>query len=99
MWLTCMVLLGVVLQIVRAAGYRVEVVDLPNQPLLSHFGNTSAYWAAFNPTYIPANKAKGQEEGLLVRVQDCALEAGYCAKCGYRQSPSKLAFSSMHRTG
>ena len=75
--------------------YSVRLVAWDETPVISQRDGSSAFFQAFNPSWIAPSPVQ-PHSGLLVRVQNCSAEPGVCTKCtGSGARASRLAFARL----
>eukprot|EP01084_Bolivina_argentea_P011627 21729_1 len=74
--------------------YNVQVIDLPNQPIISYLNKNTAFQQSFNPSYvIPCNQTVNPQctntkQGIAVRGQNCTAVPGKDTHCEYTPDPA-----------
>ena len=64
--------------------YRVAVVALPPNPVISFLQGQTAWPQSFNPSFVEASSGTRGVRGLLVRSQNCSFTPGKCLACNPR---------------
>jgi predicted GH43/DUF377 family glycosyl hydrolase len=81
--------------------YNVKVLNHSNKTSCSIIDGTTDYSLVFNPTWIEENIEKGIKGGLLMRTQNCSIEAGDpCSFCGGSiEKASILTYAELQSDG
>lgn len=72
-------------------------VDKEDSPVLSYVDGSSSYQQVFNPTWIQASAGTQNQQGLLVRTQNCSAEVGgTCVFCGGSAANASVLTLSLY---
>ena len=77
--------------------YAHKVVSFDANPVMSFVDGSSSFGQVFNPSWIEASEGTGQRAGLLIRTQNCTVQApGKCLGCsGVAAAASVLTFAEL----